>query len=60
MTRKRPRRTGFWFRTARGSTAHVQGDPQMDVKTLEALEQLIDAAHEAIRTGALGEKGKGE
>jgi len=47
-----PRRTGFWYRTHAGNTAHIQGDPNMNEEALSALEALIDAAHRAIKSGA--------
>lgn len=44
---------GFSVQTAAGNTAHVLADPDMDPETAAALEQLIDAAHQAIEDGTL-------
>ncbi len=38
----RPRR-GFWVQTPTGP-AHINGDPNMDPKTLEALTTMIELA----------------
>jgi len=54
-----PRRTGFWYTTHAGNSAHIQGDPHMSQETLDALEALIDAAHRAIADGTLGKRGCG-
>lgn len=49
-----PPHVGRWVRTAKGNTAHVLVDPDIDARTVAALEALIDAAHEALRKGTLG------
>lgn len=39
-----PARTGFWYTTESGNTAHIQGDPDMPQETLDMLDKMIDAA----------------
>ncbi len=46
---------GFYLHTDVG-TAHVLGDPNMSQETINALIELIRAAHRAVENGELGRK----